>query len=91
MMSPLAPISIALPDTMTARKQRVTGPKILPQSKCRAVLFFFFFFFCFLGPHLWNTAVPRLRVEMELQLPAHTPATAMQDPSQDLHHSSRQD
>lgn len=37
MMSPLAPISIALPDTMTARKQRVTGPKILPQSKCRAV------------------------------------------------------
>ena len=34
--------------------------------------------------------VPRLRVELELQLPAYTTATAMQDPSRvcDLHHSS---
>ena len=33
--------------------------------------------------------VPRLGVELELQLPAYTTATAMRDPSQvyDLHHS----
>ena len=36
--------------------------------------------------------VPRLRVKSELQLPAYTRATAMQDPSCfcDLHHSSQQ-
>ena len=36
--------------------------------------------------------VPRLRVELELQLPAYTTATAAQDPSCicDLHHSSWQ-
>ena len=36
--------------------------------------------------------VPRLGVESELQLPAYTTATAMQDPSHVcvLHHGSRQ-
>ena len=36
--------------------------------------------------------VSRLRVKLELQLPAYTTATAMQDLSHicDLHHSSRQ-
>ena len=36
--------------------------------------------------------VPRLGVELELQLPANTTATAMLDPSQvcNLHHSSGQ-
>ena len=36
--------------------------------------------------------VPRLGVELELQPPAYTTATAMQDPSHicDLHHISRQ-
>ena len=36
--------------------------------------------------------VPRLGVQLELQLLAYTMATAMQDPSHicDLHHSSRQ-
>ena len=36
--------------------------------------------------------VPRLGVELELQLPVYTTATAMQDPSHvcDLHHSSWQ-
>ena len=36
--------------------------------------------------------VPRLGVKSELQLPAYTTATAMQDPSRiyDLHHSSWQ-
>ena len=40
-----------------------------------------FFFFCFLGPHLWHMEVPRLGVELELQLPAYTIAAAMQDPN----------
>ena len=36
--------------------------------------------------------IPRLGVELELQLPAYTMATATQDPSSicDLHHSSQQ-
>ena len=36
--------------------------------------------------------VPRLGIELELQLLAYTTATAMTDPSRvcDLHHSSRQ-
>ena len=51
---------------------------------------FFFFFFCFLGPHLQHMKVIRLRVELELQLPAYT--TAMWDPRCifDLHHRSQQ-
>ena len=51
-----------------------------------------FFFFCFLGPHLPRMEVPRLGVEWELQVPAYTTATAMQDLSLlcGLHHSSRQ-
>ena len=47
------------------------------------------FFFCFLGVflsfflglHPWHMEVPRLEVESELQLPAHTTATATQDPT----------
>ena len=41
---------------------------------------------------MWHMEVPRLAAELELQLPAYTMATAMQDPSCvcDLHHSSRQ-
>jgi len=48
--------------------------------------------FDFLEPHLWHMEIPRLGVELELQLPAYTTATAMWDPSRicDLHHSSRQ-
>ena len=56
-------------------------------------LIFFFFFFFFLGRHLWQVVeVPRLGVELELQLPAHTTATATPDSSRlcDLHHSSQQ-
>ena len=40
---------------------------------------FFFLFFCFLGPHMWHMEVPRIGVELELQLPAYTTATAMRD------------
>ena len=32
------------------------------------------FFFFFLGPHLWYMKVPRLRVELELQLLAYARA-----------------
>ena len=37
------------------------------------------FFFVFLGLHLWHMEVSRLGVHLELQLPAHTTATAMPD------------
>ena len=60
----------------------------MPFLSFRVCLFFFFF----LGPHPQHTEVPRLGVESELELPAYTTATAMQDPSCvcDLHHSSWQ-
>ena len=41
---------------------------------------FYFFFFHFLGLHPWHMEVPRLGIELELQLPAYTTAIAMQDP-----------
>ena len=52
----------------------------------------FFFFFVFLGPHPRHTEFPRLGVELELQLPAYTTATAMPNPCHvcNLHHSSGQ-
>ena len=51
-----------------------------------------FLFVCFLGLHLRHMEVPRLIVELELQLLAYTTATAMRDLSRIcyLHHSSRQ-
>ena len=39
-----------------------------------------FVLFCFLGLHPRHLGVPRLGVALELQLPAHTTATATQDP-----------
>jgi len=52
----------------------------------------FLFFFSFLGLHTRHMEVPRLGVKSELQLPAHSTATATRDPSRvcDLHHSSQQ-
>ena len=51
-----------------------------------------FIYFCFLGPHLQHMDIPGLGVELGMQLPTYTTATAKQDPSHicDLHHSSRQ-
>ena len=46
------------------------------------VLFYFILFIlivCFLGLQVWHMEVPRLGVELELQLPAYTTATATQD------------
>ena len=56
-----------------------------PKSPC-------FFFLFFLGPHPRHMEVPRLGVELELQLLAYASAIATQDPSQvcDLPHSSGQ-
>ena len=50
------------------------------------------YLFIFLGLHPRHMEVSRLGVELELQLPAYTTATATLDPSHicDLHHSSRQ-
>ena len=54
-------------------------------KSCVSIFFFLveFIFVCFLGLHLWNMEVPRLGVELELQLPDYTTATAMQDLSRD--------
>ena len=56
------------------------------------LLLSFFPPFLFLGPHLGHMEVPRLGVESDLQLLAHTTATATPDLSRvcDLHHSSQQ-
>ena len=53
---------------------------------------FIYSFFVFLVPHLRPMEVPRLWVELELQLPAYTAAMATRDPSWvcDLHHNSWQ-
>ena len=58
----------------------------------RGVHFFLFLFFFFLGPHPQLMEVPRLWVELELQLLAYTTATAKPDPNHicNLHHSSQQ-
>ena len=52
----------------------------------------FLWSFVLLGPHLKHMEVPRLGVELELQLPAYTTASAMLDlsPICDLHHTSGQ-
>ena len=56
------------------------------------ILFIYVCMYVFLGLHPWYMEVPRLVVELELQLLAFTPATAMWDLSCvfDLHHSSGQ-
>ena len=47
-------------------------------------------FVCFLGLHLRHVEVPRLGVELELQLRTYSAPTAMRDPSciYNLHHIS---
>ena len=78
----------------------------LKNHKSTTELYYFLFFFfkkislfvylfiysVFLGPHSWHMEVPRLGIQLELQLLACTTATAIPDPSCvcDLRHSSRQ-
>ena len=38
---------------------------------------FMYLFICFLGPQVQHMEAPRLGVDLELQLPAYTTATAM--------------
>ena len=59
--------------------------------------FIYLFIFAFLkiklgGPHPWHVEVPRLDVELELQLLVYVTATGTQDPNHvcDLHRSSQQ-
>ena len=56
------------------------------------IILFLFYFFAFLGPHPRHMEVPRLGVELKLQLTTYTTATETRDLSRicDLHHSSRQ-
>ena len=55
---------------------------MLPRTQeSRSLSFFFFFFFRFLRPYPRQMEVPRLGVELELQLLAYTSATATQDPN----------
>ena len=67
---------------------------IVPYVICKSLLLIclFIYLFCFLGLHPQHMEVPRLGVELELQLLACATATAAQDPSHicDLHHSSCQ-
>ena len=55
-------------------------------------LFFFSLSFVFLGPYPRHVEAPRLVVQLKLQLPAYSRATATPDLSHvwDSHHSSRQ-
>ena len=55
-------------------------------------LYLFIYLCCFLGLQMLHMEVPRLGVESELYLLAHTTVTAMQDPSHvcNLHYSSWQ-
>jgi len=43
-------------------------------KKCKCILFYFIFFFLLLGLDLWHIEVPRLVVELELQLLIYTTA-----------------
>ena len=68
--------SIKLLNCLTTSASKLT-------TKKEIFLFFlsFFFFFCRLGPHQWPIEAPRLGVELELQLPAYTMATARRNQS----------
>ena len=79
---------------MTQLRER-TAPGSFFSMQKRGIfcfVFVFAFFLCFLGPHLWHMEVPRLGVQLELQLLTYTTATATSDPSCvcDLYHSSQQ-
>ena len=72
----------------------VFGFSIYSMSSANTYSFFFSFFFWFLifRATPWHMEVPRLGVELELQLPAYATATSMRDPSHvcNIHHSSWQ-
>ena len=62
----------------------ILGQTVLVSGKglfCEFFLFIFYFFFAFFclfsGLHPWHMEVPRLGVQLELQLPAYAIATAI--------------
>ena len=69
------------------RTQHPHPPKIILNSALISVSSIGFVF-VFLGPHMQHMEVPRLGIELELQLLAYTTATAMQDGNCVPHHSS---
>ena len=54
---------------------------LFPDCSVLLLSIFFSFFLLFLRPHLWHMKVPRLGGELELQLLAYSPATAMPGPN----------
>ena len=56
------------------------------------ILIYYYFIICFLGLQVCHMEVPRLGIELELQLPAYATAAATTNPSHvcDLHRSSWQ-
>ena len=95
MWPPQPPTSKALSSLYLPYRDAPTElPRAEDISLAQAFIFHLhvFLFFCFLGPHPQHKEVPRLGVELELQLPMYTTATATQDLSHgcDLHRSSWQ-
>ena len=87
-VAPIPPLAGELPCAVGValkRKEKKTKSNL----RCLIICFFVCLFvcFCFLGPHPYPT--PRLGVELKLQLPDYTTATATPDPSHtyNLHHS----
>ena len=83
------------PEFLRVKKVKKTRELMLKLGifQCWQSVFCFVLSFCFfLGPHPWHMEVPRIGVELELQLPVYATATAMRDSSciWDLHHSSQQ-
>ena len=86
-------------DTNYYRVDHRTRPRKKPWNHTIRLLVIFCLlvsFSCFLGLHLWYMDVPRLGVELELQVPAYPTATATATANQgpscifDLQHSSQQ-
>ena len=71
-------------------KKRITATRILGIWELFFLTVCIYLFICFLGPHPWHMGVPRLGVQLELQLLAYATVTTTQDLSSicNLHHST---
>ena len=68
----------------------VLSGRAFPTLRSKRYIPYLFIYFCFLGPHLQHIEVPRLRVKLELRLPAYATATATGSEPRLQYHSSRQ-
>ena len=66
-------------DTLGSERQTISPGYIGGSLTLKSFEIIIIFFF--LGPHLWHMEVPRLGVELELQLLVYTTATATPNPS----------